>query len=166
MPARVPRWFAYPPMSNHDEHDRGPRRIVAWIIGGLLVAVGLVAFLRSRVPGEAIGSRPIPGSIELDLRAGDVLRFHADTEVLFRNFSRNAKPRGCVLEVTLVRAGQTLAAASCDLYSSGDGFSGHGHKPGQDRHPVASVGSSDRTRRGLGRAGGGSLAHSNSNRSS
>ena len=68
---------------------------------------------------------------------------------------RATHPRGIGLQ------NQGIARAGCD-----DRYAGHGHKPGQDRHPVASVGSSDRTRRGLGRAGGGSLAHSNSNKSS
>lgn len=76
------------------------------------------------VPGEEIGRLVLPGELTLDVTQGDRLRFRSDTEILFEDMSRNARPEGCTLELSLADAARVVATTTCAIYGSDDPQSG------------------------------------------
>lgn len=104
---------------------RVPKRaVIVWVLAGVVAIVGGALLVRIyRAAGDEVGTVAIPGAVDVVLRAGDRLSFTADTDVLFRDFRRNATPKGCNLDLVLTQDDREIGRTACDLYSSGTGLS-------------------------------------------
>ncbi len=102
---------------------RVPRPILWAIWAGVVGIAGILVWRALFPSGEKMGDVAIPGTLDLNLGAGDQLSFTADTDVLFRDSSEHAIPKGCELRLVLVQNDRQIAQTACDLYSSGPGIS-------------------------------------------
>ena len=97
--------------------------IVVVVSLAVLALIGFLIWRAQRIAGDEVGTLPIPGALEREVNAGDRLSFTVDADVLFRGFSRNAKPEGCRIELTLAQDGRDIAHVACDPFTSGAGIS-------------------------------------------
>ena len=88
-------------------------------VGVLAVgSFGVAMFFVFWQAGDEVGTIAMPGAVEVDLAHGDELVFRADTNILWRNFTKNAKPAGCRMDVKLFEGGVHTASSTCDLFGS------------------------------------------------
>src|SRR5687768_16937680 len=78
----------------------------------MLAAGASLSWFVCHLPGEERGELSVPGTLALELGAGDRLTFTADSDVLFDDWGDGALPRGCELSLLLAQ-GEHAARASC-----------------------------------------------------
>lgn len=104
--------------SSSTAKGRGKPRPALVALGLVVAVVAGVAVWRLVSSGEPVASVALPGEVALPSLAAGTLELRADTDVVFSGGGNKARPRGCVLHASVLREGQVLAEAQCDLYQT------------------------------------------------